>query len=215
MTEKEKKRKITEYTLMLNDYTYERNFTRLSTSNHVWKENLTGWIKSFREMIKLMETVPGFNTYLERMHLKLNTLKEKIDLDDDEFFEEMKLLFEHRINNTKLYKVISFDYDFNAEFQDVILLILEDENKREKLILFTLGHCIAFDDQIHTIVPKEQEYILYKNKYGNKNDISNENIFVTLDFDNLKDIVISNKYFHINMKNECCSLPHMYICKYE
>lgn len=213
MTEKEKERKIAEYKLMLNDYTYERNFTRLSTSNHVWKENLTGWIKSFRDMIKLMDTVPGFKAYLERMHLKLNTLKEKINLDDDEFFEAMKFLFDCRIDNTKPYKVKSFDYVLNAEFQDVILLFLEDENKKERLILFTLGHCAAFDDQIHTIAPKEQEYVLYKNKYGNEKDISTENIFVRLDFDNLTDIIIDNKYFYINMKNDCCRLPYMYICE--
>lgn len=212
MTEKDKERKITEYKIMLNDYTFERNFTRLSTANHVWKENLAGWIKSFREMVKLMDTVPGFNAYLERMHLKLTALKYKIDLDDDEFFEAMKFLFDYRIDKTKLYKVKSFDYDLNAEFQDVILLILEDENEKERLILFTLGHCAAFDDQIHTIVPKEREYILYKNKYGNEKDVSNENIFVRLDFDNLTDIVISNKYFHINMKSDCCRLPYMYIC---
>lgn len=211
MTEKE--RKIAEYRLMLNDYTYERNFTRLSTLNHVWKENLTWWIKSFRDMINLMDTVPGFNAYLERMHLKLNVLKEKIDLDDDEFFEAMKFLFDYRIDNTKPYKVKSFDYDLNAEFQDVILLILEDENEKERLILFTLGHCAAFDDQIHTIVPKEQEYVLYKNKYGNEKDISEENIFVRLDFNNLTDIFIDNKYFYINMKNDCYRLPHMHICE--
>jgi len=215
MTEQDRNRKIALYKGILNEYTFERNFRRLCTSSTVWKNNLTKWISSFREMIDVMKDVPGFDAHLERMHYNLYLLKDKTDLDDDAFYKEMMSLFNYRLDNAKAYKVNAFDYDFNAEFQDVILLILEDQDGKEKLILFTVGHCAAFDDQMHTIVPKEKEYILYRNKYGNETDIRNKNIYVRLDFDNLTDIHICNDYFNINMKNDFLHTPYISVCEHE
>lgn len=215
MTEQDKKRKITMYRGMLNDYTFERNFTRISTSKSVWKENVNKWIDTFKEMVSVLEDEPGFDAYMKHMHYKLFILKDKSDLDNDEFYKEMLSLFSYQLDNAKIYKVNAFEYELNAQTQDKILLILEDENKKERLVLFVAEHRPNFDDQFEITIPEEKEYNFYKNKCGNKMDISNEDVYIRLNFDNMRNIIIYTNYFIINTKKDFFHVPHIIVSKHE
>lgn len=215
MTEQDKKRKIAMYRGMLNDYTFERNFTRISTSKSVWKENVNKWIDTFKEMVSVLEDEPGFDAYMKHMHYKLFILKDKSDLDNDEFYKEMLSLFSYQLDNAKIYKVNAFEYELNAQTQDKILLILEDENKKERLVLFVAEHRPNFDDQFEITIPEEKEYNFYKNKCGNKMDISNEDVYIRLNFDNMKNIIIYTNYFIINTKKDFFHVPHIIVSKHE
>ncbi len=215
MTEQDKKRKIAMYRGMLNDYTFERNFTRISTSKSVWKENVNKWIDTFKEMVSVLEDEPGFDAYMKHMHYKLFILKDKSDLDNDEFYKEMLSLFSYQLDNAKIYKVNAFEYELNAQTQDKILLILEDENKKERLVLFVAEHRPNFDDQFEITIPEEKEYNFYKNKCGNKMDISNEDVYIRLNFDNMRNIIIYTNYFIINTKKDFFHVPHIIVSKHE
>lgn len=215
MTEQDKKRKIAMYRGMLNDYTFERNFTRICTSKSEWKQNINNWIDTFKEMVSVLEDVPGFDAYMKRMHFKLFLLKDKSDLDNDEFYKEMLSLFSYQLDNAKIYKVNAFEYELNAKMQDKILLILEDKNKKERLVLFVVEHRPDFDDQMEIIIPEEKEYNFYKNKCGNKTDVSNKNVYVRLNFDNMRNILIYNNYFIINTKKDFFRVPYISVSKHE
>ena len=215
MTEQDKKRKNAIYRGLLNDYTFERNFMRICTSNCAWKENVNKWIGTFREMLSVMEDVPGFDEYMKRMHYKLFLLKDKCKLDNDAFYKEMILLFGYRLDDAENYKVNAFEYELNVKMQDKILLILEDENKKEKLVLFMVEHHPDLDDQMEITIPEEKEYDFYKNKYANKIDISNENVWLRLDFDNMTNILIYTEYFIINTKKDFILVPFISVSKHE
>lgn len=215
MTEQDKKRKIAMYRGMLNDYTFERNFTRICTSKSVWKENVNKWIDTFKEMVRVLEDEPGFDAYMKHMHYKLFILKDKSELDNDVFYKEMLSLFSYQLDNAKIYKVNAFEYELNAQMQDKILLILEDENKKERLVLFVAEHRPDFDDRLEITIPEEKEYNFYKNKCGNKMDISNEDVHVRLNFDNMRNIIIYTNYFIINTKKDFFHVPHILVSKHE
>lgn len=215
MTEQDKKRKIAMYREMLNDYTFERNFTRICTSKSVWKENVNKWIDTFKVMVRVLEDEPGFDAYMKHMHYKLFILKDKSELDNDVFYKEMLSLFSYQLDNAKIYKVNAFEYELNAQMQDKILLILEDENKKERLVLFVAEHRPDFDDQLEITIPEEKEYNFYKNKCGNKMDISNEDVHVRLNFDNMRNIIIYTNYFIINTKKDFFHVPHILVSKHE
>ena len=201
MREEEKLMKIATYKKLLDEYTFERNFTRIANLETIPINNLHGWLKTFRIMVDTLEDMPWFGCSIKHEHSKLSKLVENVNGSDMRLYMIMRSNFARK--HLEKFKVLSFGYDYfetnkDSEHPNVILLRLLDENNYVKLVAFTkeIG---TGEKQLKNLSFHGSEF-LYD---GMKNhvDISDKEIYISIDINNLDETVLDTDYFLIDSIN--------------
>lgn len=202
MREEEKLMKIATYKKLLDEYTFERNFTRIANLETIPFHNLHSWLKTFRIMVDTLEDMPWFEVSIKHEHSKLLKLVENVNANDMSLYMIMRSNFARK--HLEKFKVLSFGYDYfeinkDSKHPNVILLRLLDENNYVKLVAFTkeIG---TGEKQLKNLSFHGSESFLYDNM-KNRVDISDKEIYISIDINNLDETVLDTDYFLIDSIN--------------
>ena len=202
MREEKKLMKIATYKKLLDEYTFERNFTRIANMETTPLHNLHSWVKTFRIMVDTLEDMPWFEDSIKHEHSKLSKLVENVNGSEMELYMIMRSIFARK--HLVKFKVLSFRYEYfeinkDTKHPNVILLTLLDENNSVKLVEFTkeIG---TGEKRLKNLYIHGSESFLYDDM-KNRVDISDKELYISIDINHLDETVIDTDYFLIDSIN--------------